>query len=129
MINVLITNDNDTTPSLYLSIVTSFVWGHHRVFVISIVTGECAISILQKSLFGVCHRFYCLLIYYDYMIVICIIINGHRTFIFSQILNLFICSLFEHIFFAADNAIHNLQFLITKNTYSNQVYVIKPSNH
>ena len=29
-------------------IMTSFVQGHHRFFVIVIVTGECAILILQK---------------------------------------------------------------------------------
>ena len=31
--------------------------------------------------------------------------------------------------FAADKAIHNLQFLINNNKYSNQVYVIKTSYH
>ena len=36
-------------------IVTSFVSGQHRVFVIAIVTCECAISILQKIRFGVCN--------------------------------------------------------------------------
>ena len=51
------------------------------------------------------------------------------SFHFSQISNLFICSIFEHNIFAADKAIHNLQFLITKNKYSNQVYVIKPIYH
>ena len=31
--------------------------------------------------------------------------------------------------FPADKAIHNLQFLITNNKYSNQGYVIKTINH
>ena len=37
--------------------VTSFVWVHHCVFVISIVTCKCAISILQILWFGVCRRY------------------------------------------------------------------------
>ena len=42
-----------------------------------------------------------------------------------------ICLFFssEHKIFAAEKAIHNLQFLIINNKYSNQVYVIKPSDH
>ena len=36
--------------------------------------------------------------------------------------------IFEHNIFAADKAIHTLQFLIINNKYSNQDYVIKPSN-
>ena len=31
--------------------------------------------------------------------------------------------------FSADKAIHNFQYLITNNKYSNQVYFIKPSDH
>ena len=42
---------------------------------------------------------------------------------FSQILNLFIYSIFEQNVFAAD--IRHIQCLITNNKYSNQVYVIK----
>ena len=38
-------------------IVNSFVRGKHSVFVIAIVTCECAISILQQVWFGVCHRY------------------------------------------------------------------------
>ena len=51
------------------------------------------------------------------------------SFIFSQILNMFIFFIFEHNIFAADKAIHNFQYLITNNKYSNQVYVIKPSDY
>ena len=51
------------------------------------------------------------------------------SFCFSQISNLFMCFIFEHNIFAADKEIHNLQFLIANNKYSNQVYVIKPSDH
>ena len=36
-------------------IMTSFVLGQHGVFVIAIVMCECALSILQKLRFGVCH--------------------------------------------------------------------------
>ena len=49
-------------------------------------------------------------------------------FCFSQILNLFICFIFEHNIFAADKEIHNFQYLITSTKYSNQVYVINPSD-
>ena len=49
-------------------------------------------------------------------------------FLFSKILNLFICFIFKDIIFAADRAIHNFQYLITNNKYSNQVYAIKPIN-
>ena len=38
-------------------IVTSFVLGQHHVFVIAIVTCECAILIPRKIRFGVCHRY------------------------------------------------------------------------
>ena len=37
--------------------VNSFVRGQHRVLGITIVTCECAISILRKLRFGVCHRY------------------------------------------------------------------------
>ena len=40
-----------------------------------------------------------------------------------------ICFIFEHNIFTVDKAIHNVQFLITNNKYSNQVYMIKPSEH
>ena len=108
-------------------IVTSFVRGNHRVFIINIVTGECAILILQKLWFGVCNCYYFILIYNDSVILFCFILNCHGTFPFSQILNLFICFIFKHKTFAADKEIHNLQFLITNNKYSNKVYFIKPS--
>ena len=41
---------------------TSFVWVQHCVFMVSIVTGECAILILQKLLFlGLCEIIWVLL--------------------------------------------------------------------
>ena len=46
-----------------------------------------------------------------------------------QILNLFICFIFEHSIFSADKTIHYFQHLITNNNYSNQVYVTKTSDH
>ena len=110
-------------------IVTSFVWDQHRVFVIAIVTGECAILILQKLRFGVYHCYYCLLIYDDYVIILYYILNCHKTFLFYKISTLFICGIFENIFFAADKGIHNIWLLIIKNKYSYQVSVIKPSDH
>ena len=110
-------------------IMTSFLWGQHWILDITIVAGDWNILILQKLRFGVCHCFYCLLIYNNYVILSCFILNCHITFLFSQILNLFICGIFEHKLFAVDKSIHNLQFLITNNKYSNQVYVIKQSNN
>ena len=38
------------------------------------------------------------------------------SFLFSQIPNMFICFIFEHNIFAADKAIHNFQFFITKKS-------------
>ena len=110
-------------------IVNYFVGDQHCIFVISIVTGECTILILRKLRFGVCHCWYCLLIYDGSVILSCFILNCHRNFLFSQISDLFICGIFEHNFFAADKAIHNLQLFITNNKYSNQLSVIKPINH
>ena len=107
---------------------TSFVRGQHFVFVISIFTGECAILILQKLRFGVCHSCNCLVIYDDYVIVLCFFLNCHRTYIFSQIPNLFICGILKHNFFAADKATHWLQFLIINNKYRIKVFVIKASD-
>ena len=110
-------------------IMTSFVRGQHLVFVVAIVTCECDILVPQKLWFGVCHRWYFLFIY-DYSVFLsCFILNCHRNFLFSQISDLFICGIFEHNFFAADKAIHNLQLFITNNKYSNQLSVIKPINH
>ena len=56
-------------------IVTYFVWYHHRVFIIATVTRKCAILILRKLWFGVCHCCYCILIYDDYVILLCFILN------------------------------------------------------
>ena len=50
-------------------------------------------------------------------------------FCFSLRLNLFICFIFQHNIFTEDKSIHNIQYLTTHNKYSNQVYVIKPSDH
>ena len=36
---------------------------------------------------------------------------------------------FEHIIFEAEKAIHDSHYLVTTNKYSNQIYVIKPSDH
>ena len=111
----------------------------HCTFVITIVTGECTIMITKQLWFGVCHRCYYLLIYYDSFIVLCFILNlpmvqwwnryKDWSFCLSKISNMFICIIFEHKCLAADKEVHNLQFLITRNKYSNQVYVIKPSDH
>ena len=110
-------------------IVKYFVPGQHGVFVIVTVRGECAVLIWQKLLFGVCNFCYCQLIYDDSVIALCIIINNYRTFLFSQIPNLFICGIFEPNCFVADKEIYILKLLITNNKYTNQVSVIKQSNH
>ena len=96
-------------------IVTYFVRGHHCVFVTAVVTGEWYIFILQTLRFCVYYFCYCILVYDDSVILLCFILNCHSTFIFLQISNIFICGIFEHNFFAADKAIHNLQFWITSN--------------
>ena len=108
-------------------IVTSFIRGQHHVFVIAIGTGECAILVLQTLQPGVRHRCYCLLIYNYSVILLCFVLNCHRTFLFSPITNLFLCFIFEHNILAADKVIHNLQYFIPTNKYRNKVYVIKPS--
>ena len=66
---------------------------------------------------------------YDDFSSLCFILNCHGTFLFSQILNLFICSIFENDFFSADKSIHCLLFSIINNKCKNQVTVIKQSNH
>ena len=38
-------------------ITTYFFWGHNHVYLIDIITGECAIPILGILRFGVCHRY------------------------------------------------------------------------
>ena len=63
---------------------------------IAIVTGECNILILRKLWFGVCHCCYCLLIYNDSVLLLCLILICHITFIFSQVSNLFIFGIFKH---------------------------------
>ena len=51
------------------------------------------------------------------------ILNCHRNLIFSQILNLFICDIFEHNFFAIDKEIHKLWFSVINNKCRNQIPV------
>ena len=80
-----------------------------------------------KIRFGVCHCCYCQLIYDDSVIILCIIINSHRTVLFSQIPIFFIRGIVEPNCFAVDKEIHNLQFLIINNNYSNQVSIIRRS--
>ena len=67
--------------------------------------------------------------YNNSVIFIMFYLNCHRTFILSQILNLFICGIFKHNLFAADKSIHYLRFLIINNKCRNKVPVIKPINH
>ena len=110
-------------------IVTSFVWFQPCLFVIATVIGDCTILILRKLWFGVCHCCCCLLIYDCFVILLCFILNFHRTFLSSQVLNLFIFGIFEHNLFASDKAIHNLQFWIINNKFIKQVSVIRPSDH
>ena len=60
--------------------------------------------------------------------IYCFILNCHRTLLFSQILILFICAIFEPKNLAADKEIRYLRVLIIKNC-RDQVSVTKPSNH
>ena len=93
----------------------------------------------KKLRFDVCNHCYCLLIYDDYVILICFILNWtmlqwwnggwwNKEYdwlcFLSQISNLFILFISEHNSFAADKETHTLQFLITNNKYSNQAYLI-----
>ena len=48
--------------------VTFFVRGQYCDLIIANITGECAISLLQKIRLGVYHSCYCLLMYYDSII-------------------------------------------------------------
>ena len=73
-------------------------WRQNCVYKTLIVMGKCAILILQKLGLGVCHCCYCPLIYNDSVTLSSFILNCHRTFFLSQILNLFICGIFEHNF-------------------------------
>ena len=77
-------------------IVTSFAWFQHCLFMINVVMDECTILILRTLQFCVCHCCYCLLIYNDSVLLLCLILNCHITFIFSQVLNLFIFGIFKH---------------------------------
>ena len=63
------------------------------------------------------------------LLYICFILNCRRTFLLSQILNLFICGIFEHKVFAGIKQIHYLRFLIISNKCRNQVTVIRKINH
>ena len=49
--------------------------GQYCVLVIAIITGERGILILQKIRFGVCHCWYCILVYDDSIILLCFILN------------------------------------------------------
>ena len=109
-------------------IVTYFVQSRHSVYVIFIFTGKCAILILQKLWFGVCHRCCCLLIYDDSVILSCFILICHRTFLFSKIFNLFIYGIFS-IMFCIRQSNPKPSIFRSNNKYSNQVYVIKPSDY
>ena len=83
-------------------------------------------------LYYLCVRIFPAIIHWPTMILLfllCIIVNFHRTFIFSQISNLFMCAIFEHNNLSADKEIHYLQFLIINNKCINQFPVIKPSDN
>ena len=58
-----------------VNIVTFFVWGQHCNIVIFIVTCECNLLIIQRLRLRVCHRCYCLLVYDDTDISLCLILN------------------------------------------------------
>ena len=58
-----------------------------------------------------------------FLFLSCFILKCHRILLFLQILNLFICGIFEHNFLAALKEIHNLWFSINKNKCRNQIPV------
>ena len=59
----------------------------------------------------------------------CFISKCHGTLLFSQISNMFICAIFEHIFFSDDKEIYYIRFSIINKRYRNQVPVVKPRYH
>ena len=65
--------------------------------------------------------FYCLLTYGYYPIFIMFYYKLLQNFDFFTNINLFICFVSEHTFFAADKEIHYLQFLIINNKCKNQI--------
>ena len=67
-------------------IVSYFVPVQNHVFMNAIITGQYAIFIPWKLRFGVCHRCYCLLIYDDYVILLCFYLKPTN----STMLKLFI---------------------------------------
>ena len=55
----------------------------------------------------------------------CFILNCHGTFLFSQVLNLLFCGIFEQNCFAVVKEIHKLLFSINNNRCRNQIPVIQ----
>ena len=128
---------------------TSFVRGSNGVLSIVIVTCECAILIIRKLQLRVYHHCYCLLIYDDTVILLCFFLNWsmvqwrngwwlncEMAKLRYRLVVLFLTNIedvhfliFKHNIFAADKEIHNFHYLVTNNNYSDQVYVIKPSDH
>ena len=92
---------------------TSFILGQHHVFVIAIFTGECARLIPKK--YGLVYVIAAivywptmiLLFYYASLKTVTELFFSQKYWVLSN------CGISEHNFFAADKAIHNLQFLIT----------------
>ena len=61
---------------------------------------------------------YCTLIYNEYVVLLCLVMNNHKTLPISQILNQFLCLYFVTQRFAADKYIYNLPN--ASITYKNQ---------
>ena len=63
------------------------------------------------------------------LFLLCFILNCHGNLIFSQILNLFICDIFEHNNFVVDKEIRYFRFLVINNNCRDQCPIITQSNH
>ena len=57
------------------------------------------------------------------LFLLCFVLNYPGTLLFSRILNLFICGIFEHNCFTAVKEIHKLWFLMNNNKCRNKVTV------
>ena len=78
------------------------------------------------------HRYiccYCPLTDNEYVTLLGFILNSQGKVHLSQILDLFICAIFEHNLFAEDKEIYYLLLLIINKKFRNQVPVIKPSDN
>ena len=72
---------------------------------------------------------YCLFTYVNSILFIMFILNCCVTLLFSKILNMFICGIFDYKVFALDKEIHNLRFLLSTTTAKTKFMLPGPSDH